>query len=209
MDWEAKHDEITASAQEYLRGLLAKQEHDGTGVRIFVSRPGTPYAETCLAYCRPGEQKPDDKEFPYEGFSAWIEAASIPFLEEARIDYQADRLGGQLSIKAPNAKMPKVDPDCPWPSELLMCCNPRLIPGWPLTWGSDLDRADRRARCGLQFGGGCQGCSAVDMTLKMASSAHCSSKSLSSKASGTSRITAIHPTRTTVNDSRTRDHSGD
>ena len=72
--------DITASAQEYLRGLLEKQEAEGTGVRIFVSRPGTPYAETCLAYCRPGEQKPDDQEFPYEGFSAWIEAASLPFL---------------------------------------------------------------------------------------------------------------------------------
>ena len=90
-------------------------------------RPGTPYAETCLAYCRPGEQKPDDKEFPYEGLSAWIEAASIPFLEEARIDYEADRLGGATfeEIKAPNAKMPKVDPDSPLAERITCVCNPK------------------------------------------------------------------------------------
>ena len=159
--------EITASAQEYLRGLLAKQEHDGTGVRIFVSRPGTPYAETCLAYCRPGEQKSDDKEFPYEGFSAWIEAASIPFLEEARIDYQADRLGGQLSIKAPNAKMPKVDPDSPLAERITYVLQSEVNPGLAAHGGEVtlIELTDEPVAV-LQFGGGCQGCSAVDMTLK-------------------------------------------
>ena len=45
---------ITDSAQTYLSGLLEKQNVEGIGVRLFVSQPGTMYAETCLAYCRPG-----------------------------------------------------------------------------------------------------------------------------------------------------------
>ena len=42
---------ITESAQEYLAELLSKQE-DALGVRVFINDPGTPRAETCIAYCR-------------------------------------------------------------------------------------------------------------------------------------------------------------
>ncbi len=48
--------EITESAQAYLAGLLSKQDSDDVGVRIFITEPGTPMAETCIAYCRPGEE---------------------------------------------------------------------------------------------------------------------------------------------------------
>jgi Fe/S biogenesis protein NfuA len=50
--------DITNSAQEYLGELLEKQNVEGIAVRIFITQPGTPYAETCLAYCRPGEEEP-------------------------------------------------------------------------------------------------------------------------------------------------------
>ena len=41
--------EISASAQTYLQGLLSKQDDDDVSIRIFVSQPGTPQAETCIA----------------------------------------------------------------------------------------------------------------------------------------------------------------
>ena len=40
---------ITESAQGYLAGLLEKQDCEGIGIRMFVSDPGTPKAETCIA----------------------------------------------------------------------------------------------------------------------------------------------------------------
>ena len=40
---------ITESAQEYLAGLLEKQNCEGIGIRMFISDPGTPKAETCIA----------------------------------------------------------------------------------------------------------------------------------------------------------------
>ena len=46
---------ITAAAQEYLRDLLAKQNIDGIGVRIFVENAGTPRAECCMAYSAPDD----------------------------------------------------------------------------------------------------------------------------------------------------------
>ena len=61
--------EITSAAQEYLIDLLSKQDK-GSGIRIFVAQPGTMDAETCIAYCRPGEAQDDDEPHNYDGFVA-------------------------------------------------------------------------------------------------------------------------------------------
>src|SRR5512137_2893697 len=102
---------ITESAQEYLVGLLSKQDGEVKGIRVFINDPGTPRAETCIAYCRDTDIRPDDEKRQFNGFEAWFEARSLPFLEDALVDYAKDRMGGQLTIKAPNAKLPRVDAD--------------------------------------------------------------------------------------------------
>ena len=72
--------DISQSAQNYLAGLLAKQEEEGVGIRVFVAQPGTPNAETCIAYCRPGEEQEGDVPVQFEGFTAWFEERSQPYL---------------------------------------------------------------------------------------------------------------------------------
>ena len=103
---------ITESAQDYLAELLSKQE-DALGVRVFINQPGTPRAETCIAYCREGDVQGSDEERAFDKFTAWFDGHSLPFLEDALVDYAKDRMGGQLTIKAPNAKMPRVDENSP------------------------------------------------------------------------------------------------
>lgn len=49
---------ITDAAHDYLADLLSKQNTPGIGIRIFITQPGTQYAETCIAYCKPGEENP-------------------------------------------------------------------------------------------------------------------------------------------------------
>ena len=53
---------VTESAEIYLAELLEKQNVEGIAVRMFVTQPGTPYAETCLAYCRPDEVVEDAQQ---------------------------------------------------------------------------------------------------------------------------------------------------
>ena len=103
---------ITESAREYLAELLSKQA-DAQGVRVFINQPGTPRAETCIAYCREGDIEEGDVEEDFGQFRAWFQGRSLPFLEDAMVDYNKDKFGGQLTIKAPNAKMPRVDADSP------------------------------------------------------------------------------------------------
>ncbi|WP_025733063.1 Fe-S biogenesis protein NfuA [Carnimonas nigrificans] len=159
--------EITTSAQEYLAELLSKQDVGGIGVRVFITQPGTPYAETCLAYCRPGEEEPSDVRVELEHFPLLIEAHSEPFLEDAVVDFNADRMGGQLTIKAPNAKMPKVDASSPLEDQINYVLYSEINPGLASHGGEiRLIQLTEDDIAVLQFGGGCQGCAAVDLTLK-------------------------------------------
>lgn len=158
--------EITPSAQVYLAGLLAKQNCEGIAIRLFVADPGTPKAETCIAYCRPGEEQPDDQIMELEGLRAHVEKRSLPFLEDAKVDYAEDRMGGQLTIRAPNSRMPRIGDDSPLEDKINYVLYNEVNPGLAAHGGqvSLEDIVDNVAV--LQFGGGCQGCGMVDATLK-------------------------------------------
>jgi len=159
--------EITESAQQYLVDLLSKQDSPGIGIRIFITDPGTPMAETCLAYCKPGEEQPDDNKVEYADFVCWIDDRSVPFLEEGLVDYAADRMGGQLTIKAPNSKVPKVSDDSPLEDKVNYILHSQVNPGLAAHGGNvTLVELFEDEVAVLQFGGGCQGCGMVDMTLK-------------------------------------------
>ena len=159
--------EITESAQAYLAGLLSKQDSDDVGVRIFITEPGTPMAETCIAYCRPGEAQEDDLHVEYQAFSAFIDARSEAFLEDAMVDYAEDRMGGQLTIKAPNAKVPNVSPDSPLEDQINYVLHSQVNPSLASHGGMvSLVEIVEESVAVLQFGGGCQGCGMVDVTLK-------------------------------------------
>ena len=158
---------ITESAQEYLLGLLSKQDCDGIAIRMFVSSPGTAQAETCIAYCRPGEEKDGDVKIALTGFDAWFEGRSLPFLEDAKVDYSPDRMGGQLTIRAPNSKMPKISDDSPVEDRITYVLHNDINPGLASHGGNvSLVEVTADKFAILKFGGGCQGCSAVDLTLK-------------------------------------------
>ena len=159
--------EISEAAQAYLRDLLAKQDDSGVGIRVFVTQPGTPHAETCIAYCRPGEAQPDDLPVQYGAFTAWFEKRSTPYLEGALVDFQEDRMGGQLTIRAPNARVPNVGPDSPIEDRINYVLHNEINPGLASHGGMvTLVEVVEDNVAVLQFGGGCQGCSAVDITLK-------------------------------------------
>ena len=157
---------ITESAQDYLAELLSKQE-GALGVRVFINQPGTPRAETCIAYCREGDIEEADQQEELARFQVWYEAKSLPFLEDALVDYSKDRMGGQLTIKAPNAKLPRVDDNSSLEDRVNYVLHNEVNPALASHGGevSLVEITDKSVAI-LQFGGGCQGCSAVDQTLK-------------------------------------------
>lgn len=158
---------ITETAQDYLAELLSKQDGEVLGVRMFINQPGTPKAETCIAYCRADDKRGDDFIVEYPKFTAYIERRSIPFLEDALVDFAKDRMGGQLTIKAPNAKLPKVGEDSPLEDRVNYLLYNEVNPSLAAHGGEvSLVEITPDDIAILKFGGGCQGCGMVDITLK-------------------------------------------
>tara|TARA_R110002124_G_scaffold205942_1_gene372475 strand:- start:2226 stop:2846 length:621 start_codon:yes stop_codon:yes gene_type:complete len=157
---------ITESAEQYLAGLLAKQDCEGIGIRMFVTDPGTPKAETCIAYCRPGEEQEKDEVMELASFKAYFDHRSLPFLEDAKVDYADEKFGGQLTIRAPNSRMPRVSDDSPLEDRINYLLYNEINPGLAAHGGviSLEEIVDNVAV--LRFGGGCQGCGMADVTLK-------------------------------------------
>ncbi|MDC2825958.1 Fe-S biogenesis protein NfuA [Rodentibacter pneumotropicus] len=157
---------ISKAAQEHFRKLLDTQE-EGTNIRIFVVNPGMPNAECGVSYCPPNAVEASDVEMKYDTFSAFVDEVSLPFLEEAEIDYVTEELGAQLTLKAPNAKMRKVADDAPLIERVEYVIQTQINPQLASHGGRiTLIEITEDGYAVLQFGGGCNGCSMVDVTLK-------------------------------------------
>ncbi|MDP9500144.1 Fe-S biogenesis protein NfuA [Bisgaard Taxon 45] len=157
---------ISEAAQAHFRRLLDQQE-EGTHIRIFVVNPGTPNAECGVSYCPPNAVEATDTEMQYASFSAFVDEMSLPFLDEAEIDYVTEELGAQLTLKAPNAKMRKVADDAPLIERVEYVIQTQINPQLAGHGGRiTLIEITEDGYAILQFGGGCNGCSMVDVTLK-------------------------------------------
>ncbi|AWL10593.1 Fe/S bioproteinis protein NfuA [Saliniradius amylolyticus] len=158
--------QISEPAQAHFKKLLEKQE-DGTNIRVFVVNPGTPSAECGVSYCPPNAVEPNDVRLNFDGFDAVVDEDSAPFLEEAEIDFVTDQMGSQLTLKAPNAKMRKVSDDAPLAERVDYMIQSEINPQLASHGGQVvLIEITEDGKAVLQFGGGCNGCAMVDVTLK-------------------------------------------
>ncbi|EEO03296.1 TPA: Fe-S biogenesis protein NfuA [Vibrio cholerae] len=157
---------ITESAQSHFAKLLAQQP-EGTNIRVFVVNPGTQNAECGVSYCPPEAVEATDTEYPFSGFSAYVDELSLTFLEEAVIDFVTDKMGSQLTLKAPNAKMRKVSDDASLIERVEYALQTQVNPQLAGHGGHvRLISISDDGVALVQFGGGCNGCSMVDVTLK-------------------------------------------
>ncbi len=108
-----------------------------------------------------------DTALPFEQLTAYVDELSAPFLDEAVIDFVTDQLGSQLTLKAPNAKMRKVADDAPLIERVEYVLQSQINPQLAGHGGRvSLMEITDEGYAILQFGGGCNGCSMVDVTLK-------------------------------------------
>ena len=158
---------ITKSAQDYLSNLLLDKKDNTQAIKLFVTEPGTPKAETCLAFCNIKEASKDDLVMHLELIDVYVDSKSIDFLKDAIVNYDEDNFDGQLTIKAPNAKMPNIGENSTIEDKINFILyneiNPMLAShGGEVSLVEFTDDSDVI----LQFGGGCQGCGMIDVTLK-------------------------------------------
>ena len=158
---------ISESAQEHFRRLIEREDLPGLGVRLSAVHAGTPSADVRLEFAEPGDLRGDEWAVDCAGFTLWVDAASVPFLDGAEIDYAKQATGGQLQIRAPRIKG-----EAPAESASLV---ERVH--WIVEHEINPQLAQHRGHVAVQevtgdgvvvlrFGGGCHGCGMADITLK-------------------------------------------
>ena len=157
---------ISETAQTHFAKLLSEQA-EGTNIRVFVVNPGTSQAECGVSYCPPDAVEDTDLTLNFNGFNAVVDKESAPFLEEAEIDFVTDNMGTQLTLKAPNAKAKRLSDNASLNERiehmLVTEVNPQLA-----NHGGQVSLVEVTSEgiAVVQFGGGCNGCSMIDVTLK-------------------------------------------
>ena len=158
---------ITDEARQHFVKLLADQDDDTNNIRVFVVNPGTPHAECGVSFCPSSSIDDDDTKLDYDGFSAYVDTDSAPFLEDSNIDYVKEGLDYQLTLKAPNAKVKAVSDDAPLTDRVSYVLQSEVNPQLASHGGMvSLVEITEQGIAILQFGGGCQGCGMVNITLQ-------------------------------------------
>ena len=159
--------EVSSAAQRYFKRLIEQQDLPGLGLRIRVIDPGTPQASCDLQFCPRGEHEETDQGVEFGDFNLYVAQDSVPWLDEASIDFDEDDTGGQLSIRAPNIKGSTPSTDAPLEERVGWVLETEVNPGLAAHGGHvTLVDITPEKDVVLQFGGGCHGCGMVSVTLK-------------------------------------------
>lgn len=159
--------DISESAQTHFRKLLDREGLPGLGVRLSAVNPGTATADVRLEFAEPQDLSGDEWAIDCEGFTLWIDASSVRFLDAAQIDYEALATGGQLQIRAPRIKGEAPADSASLVERVRWIVEHEINPQLAQHRGHvDVQEVTAAGVVVLRFGGGCHGCGMADVTLK-------------------------------------------
>lgn len=159
--------DITESAQNHFRKLLAKEAMPDLGVRLAAVHAGTPRADVQLEFAGPDDLQGDEWAIDCEGFTLWVDADSAKALDGARIDYEPRATGGQLQIRAPKIKGIAPEADASLVERVMWVVAQEINPQLAMHRGNvAVEEVTADGVVVLRFGGGCHGCGMADITLK-------------------------------------------
>ncbi|QCI17918.1 NfuA family Fe-S biogenesis protein [Buchnera aphidicola (Acyrthosiphon lactucae)] len=158
---------ISKNAQKHFISLLLN-EPTGTQIRIFITNPGTSNAECGVAFCPENEIEKSDIELKYDKFFVYIDKDILSYLKNAEIDLVVDKLGSQLTLKAPYAKNNFSKKESSSLEERIKYFLRSEINTKLSAHGGQVNliKIDQNGMAVIQFSGGCNGCSMIGLTLK-------------------------------------------
>ena len=158
---------ITEEAEIYVADLFEQQDEKDLGLEVDVEKAGTPVATVTLNFCIKSDLPDSYQEFPYVGFSAFIDESNNQYLSDSHVALKVDGTNKKLTITAPNAKGEAPKDDAPLEEKVLFTIVTEVNPSLASHGGFvDLVEITKKNEVVLNFGGGCQGCSSVNLTLK-------------------------------------------
>jgi len=158
---------LSGNAQEHFLKLIEQQGQPGLGIRLQAVDPGTPKGDCQLEFSEPADRDGTEWEVECQGFSLFVDATSVPFLDGATVDFDRSATGGQLTIRAPALRGSVPDENASVVERVRYVIESEINPQLASHGGRvSLREITAEGIVVLQFGGGCHGCGMVDATLR-------------------------------------------
>ncbi len=158
---------ISESAQTHFRKLIEREALPGLGVRLSAVNPGTARADVRLEFAEPADLQGDEWAVDCAGFTLWLDAGSVSYLDGAEIDYETRDTGGQLQIRAPKIKGVVPGDSASLIERVQWLVENEINPQLAQHRGHvSVQEVTSDGVVVLRFGGGCHGCGMADVTLK-------------------------------------------
>ena len=159
--------DISATARQHFQRLIQQQDAPGLGIRVQVIHAGTPKADCRLEFCEAADLGGDEWSLDCGEFTLYVDAASMPYLDDAHIDYETNATGGQLTVRAPKIKGTPPDENASLADRVRHVLDSEINPQIAAHGGRvSLVEIAAENVVVLRFGGGCHGCGMADVTLK-------------------------------------------
>ena len=162
--------EVTAAAEVFLADLIEKQDAQHLAIQVDVNDGGTPHAQIGMSFLE--QNQIDDGEFTCiatrnPDVRLYTRSSNASSLEGGRMDFRENDTGGTIVVDAPNLHVPSVSAESPLEEHINYVLYSEINPSLRSHGGqvSLVEIVDGNTAV-LQFGGGCQGCGQVDVTLK-------------------------------------------
>ena len=152
---------FTEMAREKIEALLASEDHDDMVLRVQIMGRGPGGFRYSMRFVPGSEISEEDETLTLDSFRVLVDKDSLENLQGATVDYKEDSYQHGFAIDNPNPVWK--DAVAQNIQELL---DTKINPGLAGHGGfvALLEYKDETAYIG--FGGGCQGCGLVDVTLK-------------------------------------------
>lgn len=161
---------ITAKAKEYLNKLYQAEINQGTVLHLQVVDANTPYTHAELSFETVTPAHAEKMIFHVEGLPIMLDPQHRSVLEDTVVDLNdQDPLNKELDIRTPNLQpLPMHElPEGSLPDKVHFLIETEINPALAMHGGFvRLVEVDEAGQAHLQFGGGCQGCQMIDVTLK-------------------------------------------
>ena len=159
--------QLSDSAQAHFRKLIEREAIPGMGVRLSAVDAGTTRADARLEFCEPRDLVGDEWAVDCDGFTLYVDANSVAWLDGAEIDYVTQGAGSQLNIKAPKIKGEAPAESASLVERMRWVVENEVNPQLAMHKGRvSVEQVNADGLVLLRFGGGCNGCGMADVTLK-------------------------------------------
>ncbi len=155
---------VTDAAKAKFLEITEREDRKDHGLRLIVNNGGTFQPEFALNFVAPDQVREDDVVVDAGGFNVYLDPDSAGFLKEASVDFLETPTQSGFKIDAPHAGLPQ--PTGPLAEKIEKVLNEKVNPGIAGHGGHVVLAALEDSTAFLRFGGGCQGCGMIKVTLK-------------------------------------------